>query len=177
MATPASIFDRFRGDHRTLLARLDEIEGATNVPDTTGAYPPPPPAGTLGPLVALLERQFAVNMQAEDDVVFPAVTAAVPEAAANVEVLRVEHAELRQMLAELKRTLDSPHDSGLGARLAVQVRDLVDLLRIHIRKEESVVYRVSELTLPARDRDALVERLARSLADESAAGHAAGGAR
>src|SRR5262245_9783809 len=110
MAAPVSIFDRFRSDHRALLARLDELEGTTNVPDTSAAYRAAGRAATLPGLVDLLERQFAVNMQAEDDVVFPAVTAAVPEAAPNVEVLRVEHAELRQMLADLKRTLEAPDD-------------------------------------------------------------------
>jgi hemerythrin-like domain-containing protein len=56
-----------------------------------------------------------------------------------VTALRGEHEELRSMLATLVRTLDFPPGARRDEQIAVQLRDLVDLVRIHVRKEDVLI--------------------------------------
>jgi len=112
-------------------------------------------------LVALLEQQFATHMRVEDDALFPALIEVLPEAGGSIAPLRDEHDELRSMLGGLARLLAQPIGPERDEQVAVQVIDLVDLLRIHVRKEEAVVFRVAERVLPAPTLRRLAELLER----------------
>ncbi len=112
-------------------------------------------------LVALLEVQFASHMAAEDEVLYPALLGAIPAASGSIEPLFAEHAELRQMLARLAATLDEPATAERSEQIRVQVRDLADLLRLHIRKEESLVFRLAPQLLAPGEIAAVSARLSR----------------
>jgi len=129
-----SIFERMREDHRRVLDEVAAMEqavagGADSVPAVRG-------------LVALLGRQFGSHMAAEDEVLYPALMNALPETRASIEPLCADHGALRMMLSDLEETLSLPGDDR--EQMTVQVRDLVDLLRIHIRKEEALVIGMPE---------------------------------
>jgi hemerythrin-like domain-containing protein len=147
-------FARFRREHRGVLGRLARLEQAVLArrPDRAAEE-------LLRAAVLHLERQFATHMAAEDQVLFPAVGASFPEARETLAPLALEHAELRSMLATLQRTLDQPRGRARGEQLVVQTRDLVDLLRIHIEKEEAVVFALAERVLRPRGVRELARRL------------------
>jgi hemerythrin-like domain-containing protein len=96
---------------------------------------------------------------AEDEVLFPALIEALPETRQSVAPLEAEHAELRDMLARLSGTLAEPPGADRDEQIAVQFRDFIDLLRIHLRKEEALVIRVAERVLRPREVQALAARM------------------
>jgi hemerythrin-like domain-containing protein len=147
-------FARFRREHRGVLVRLDKLERAvlTQRPTRTSEV-------LLRESVAHFERQFATHMAAEDAVLFPAVGASFPETRETLTPLADEHVALRSMLATLQQTLDRPRSRARNEQLVVQTRDLVDLLRIHIDKEEAVVFALAERVLRPRDLQDLAARL------------------
>lgn len=155
----SSPYAPFRRDHGRVLARLVTLETS---------LPPARVAGRarvvreapLRALIAHLERQFATHMAAEEAVLYPALERAFPESAPSLRPLHEEHIELRTMLAALAETLLRPATRARDEQVMVQVRDFVDLLRIHIRKEEAVVFDVSERVLETRELRGLARRLA-----------------
>ncbi len=157
------IFRRLRDDHRRVLKALDAIEGeaaflrapgAARGGRSSGARTRSArvlPVARLAALVTRLERQFATHMTAEDDSLYPALAAAMPETARSLEPLRAEHAELRAILASLARLLGQPVSAARDEQFVVQWRDFAALLRIHVRKEEALVFNVAEHALPPRE--------------------------
>lgn len=150
-ATP---FAGFRRDHARVLARLRAVERDVLAPHglRPGAH------ARVGRLVVLLERQFATHMAAEDALLYPVLADVLPESRSALAPLAEDHAELRSLLASLAAELESKA-ARRDERLAVQLRDLIDLLRLHIRREESAVFEVAERILGAREARALEERL------------------
>ena len=153
-----SIFERMREDHRRVLAEADALEAAMA---RTGGSDGPDSAEALDRVTALLDRQFGTHMAAEDDVLYPALMEALPETRPSIEPLRADHGVLRMMLADLVETMKEEPGEARHEQLVVQIRDLVDLLRIHIRKEEAVVIGVAERVLRPAEVEALAARMAR----------------
>ncbi|MEK7824529.1 MAG: hemerythrin domain-containing protein [Candidatus Eisenbacteria bacterium] len=150
----STIFQRMRADHAHVLGELDGLERAAR-----GGADGLHRERDLARLVRMLERQFATHMRAEDEVLFPALIEALPEARGSLAPLRAEHDELRSMLAGLTRVLLQPPGPAREEQIAVQARDLVDLLRIHVRKEEAIVFSVAERVLPEPTLQRIAERL------------------
>lgn len=148
----ASPFARLRRDHRRVLARLSAMEATA--PGRRVLESP------LRRHLVTLARQFDTHMAAEEAVLYPALASAFPEARGTLAPLHEEHADLRAMLSSLGSSLDQPAGRERDVQIAIQVRDFVDLLRVHIRKEESVVFDVSERVLKARELRGLARRLA-----------------
>lgn len=145
-------FDSFRDDHARVLAALDALDAGLQ----GGAAPDPE---TLGGLVTLLERQFATHMAAEDEVLFPALRAALPVAGGTIDPLLADHAELRATLAALRGQLGLPAGPSRDEQLVVLARDFADLLRLHIRREESLVLDVASRVLTDAELAAMAEGL------------------
>ncbi len=110
-------------------------------------------------VIAGMDRQFDTHMAAEDELLFPALRQALPATVAQIAPLSAEHADLRSMLAGLVATLALPAGMARDEQLRVQARDFAELLRIHIRKEEAVVFRLAEPVLGPAERDALARRV------------------
>ena len=147
-----TIFERMREDHRRVLDEVAAMEAAM-----TGGTDP---TQAVSRLVALLARQFGSHMAAEDEVLYPALMNALPETRASIEPLRADHGALRMMLADLEEMLALPGEAR-DEPMTVQIRDLVDLLRIHIRKEEALVIGVAERVLQPAEVEALSVRMNR----------------
>jgi hemerythrin-like domain-containing protein len=107
----------------------------------------------------MLERQFGTHMAAEDQILYPAIARAIPAAAASLTPLHDEHAELREMLLRLRDSLGEQESADRDEQLAVQVHDMADLLRLHIRKEESLVFHVAAQLLAPEEIDAVLNRM------------------
>ncbi len=176
--TRTTMFERMRNDHRSVLEHVSRLEQGALAPGRKVREPARERDRELLALVAMLDRQFATHMAAEDLVLFPELERVLPQGQAAVEPLRAEHEDLREMLRRLEKTLRKPARAARDEQIAVQVRDLIDLLRIHIRKEESIVLNVAERVLTPREIDALDARIrliARSGAAPSAPSGIQGG--
>jgi hemerythrin-like domain-containing protein len=161
------IFERMRSDHSKVLERIAALESAIMGERERGASRAERDA-VIREVVELLRAQFSTHMAAEDEVLYPALAEALPETRSSIEPLRADHAELRSMLDRLAATVTKPARGSRDEDIAVQARDLIDLLRIHIRKEEAVVLSVAERVLEPREIAALGARMsARSQNDRS----------
>lgn len=156
----SKVFERMRQDHRHVLEEILVLERASAAvrSHSVGADWP---GGTARAVLAMLARQFGSHMAGEDEVLFPALTEALPETRSSIEPLRADHGALRMMLADLEEALQEPAGPARNEQIAVQLRDFVDLLRIHIRKEEVVVFGVAERALSPREVETLAARMAR----------------
>ena len=152
--TRSTFFDRMRRDHRNVLERVSALE--------RGLLRTRPPSKdqdhVIRNLIAHLERQFATHMAGEDRVLFPELTPVLPSGESSLAPLRAEHEELRAMLERLQQTLRRRPGSARDEEITIQVRDLIDLLRLHIRKEE-IVLGVAERVLTPREIDGLEARV------------------
>lgn len=154
------LFRDLRRDHKRVLEEIGALEAALARPGTKAEGTAAAEA-SLPALVALLERQFDSHMAAEDEVLYPALLGAIPAASGSIEPLFAEHAELRQMLARLAATLREPATPERSEQIGVQIHDLADLLRLHIRKEESLVFRLAPQLLAPGEIAAVSARLSR----------------
>lgn len=149
-------FGAFRRDHAMVLSQLDALESRTLTGAGLGDE------RLLGAAVELLERQFATHMAAEDAVLYPAVQAAFPTSRSTLEALRADHVELRWMLTTISSRLGAPASPGRDEQLPVVLRDFIDLLRLHIHREETVVFDVASRVLSDHEAQELARRIAPS---------------
>lgn len=170
----SKIFERMREDHRNVLERIKVLDAAAAaIPKgPAGDWPDPEARAVL----ALLRRQFQTHMAAEDEILYPALAEALPVARPSMEPLIADHGALRMMLADLEQELQEPASDARNEQIGVQLRDLTDLLRIHIRKEEAVVFTIAERALSPVEVEALAARIDRGAAGNvrSTQGPAAG---
>ncbi len=154
----ADVFERMRADHRYVLREISILDRAvrlSQVREEGSEWPGEPAIRVLD----MLAKQFETHMAAEDEILFPALAEALPQTRLSIEPLRADHAALRGMLRALKRLIATPPGQARDEQVRVQLRDFVDLLRIHIRKEEAVVIGVAERVLQPSEVEALAARM------------------
>ncbi len=151
---PRDPFADFRADHARVLLRLEQVEQCVLRSPARELDQRP-----LEQLVEHLGRQFTTHMAAEDQVLFPALALALPEVVGTLAPLRADHIELRGMLDSMTRLLAGEWTGPRDEQLRVLTRDLVDLLRLHVRKEESVVFELASRVLSPDELAALGHRL------------------
>ncbi len=152
------LFQQLRRDHARVLEEIGELEASLFKPGRSKSAAAVAES-SLPAFVVLLKAKFDSHMAAEDEVLYPALLGAIPGAGGSIEPLFSEHAELRQMLARLAATLDEPATADRSEQIRVQVHDLADLLRLHIRKEESLVFSLAPQLLAPREIAAVSARL------------------
>lgn len=150
---PAGCLEQMRQDHQHVLERLAQLVPEHGVATAHGS---PPDPGAVREFVAFLAHQFDVHMGAEDRVLFPILADALPAMTESLAPLRLEHQELRSMLAALDALLAAPAGESRDQQIAIQVADLADLLRIHTRKEERLVFQLAERVLRPGELERLV---------------------
>jgi hemerythrin-like domain-containing protein len=159
-AKGTKLFERLRNDHARVLEGVGDLEAKLLRTGRAGHLPAEVERALPG-LLALLEAEFASHMAVEDEFLYPALIAALPAAAGSVEPLFTEHGELRQMLARLIATLREAPGPDRSEQLRVQIHDVAELLRLHIRKEESLVFRLAPQLLTPSEIAAVSSRLSR----------------
>jgi hemerythrin-like domain-containing protein len=160
--TPSNVFQRLREDHGRVLGKIEILE-------TVAAAVPRVlvrdwPGRDVLEVLAMLAIQFRTHMVAEEEVLYPALAEALPGTRSSLEPLEADHASLRMMLSDLELGLREPASRSRNETIAVQLRDFTDLLRIHIRKEEVVVFAVAERVLSTMEMKALADRVDRDIA-------------
>jgi len=147
-------FRHLREDHERVLSELSVLSELARA----GSHNPRQ-IDELRGVVVLLERECTAHMRAEEEALFPVVASHMSEAQKSIAPLTSEHEEIKDMLATLAGVLAGPESRERDEQIAVQARDLVDLFRIHVRKEESLVFRMAEHVLPEATLQHLAERL------------------
>lgn len=152
-----TLIERLKRDHERVLRDVTELEGALARP--AARVDGPAAEDRIERVLAMLERQFQTHMAAEDQLLYPAIARAIPASAPSLEPLHDEHAELRQMLHRLQATLRESASADRDEQIPIQVHDLADLLRLHIRKEESLVFHVAARLLAPEEIAAVLHRM------------------
>lgn len=150
-----TLIERLRLDHERVLRDIAALERAL----ARDARRARRSTAAIGRVLAMLEVQFGTHMAAEDQVLYPAIARTIPASAASLDPLHDEHAELLQMLARLQATIREDPSADRDEQIAIQVHDLADLLRLHIRKEEALVFHVAARILDAVDIAAVLTRM------------------
>ncbi|MGH7798205.1 MAG: hemerythrin domain-containing protein [Candidatus Binatia bacterium] len=121
------------------------------------------PMGALGlrqcskEFLEFYQRNLIAHFRAEEEVLFPLLSAAVPESSAIIDELTRQHDEIRLAMPQLKA----------GAGLAKLIFDLGDLLERHIRKEERELFPLFEQNLNAGQAESAGGRLKRILESQT----------
>lgn len=128
-------------DHAACDERFSAAEAAAAEGDLTHA------AGALAAFAAALERHLGV----EEGALFPAFESHTGMTDGPTEMMRVEHAELRELVGQLNAALDAA-DTGefLGLADTLNV-----LMQQHNLKEEQVLYALLDEALGSEADEAL----------------------
>ena len=105
---------------------------------------------------AELNEQLEAHFTSEEDVLFPAFESATGMTSGPTEVMRGEHRQMRDLLAQMKEALASRDSDTFGGA----AETLLILMQQHNMKEETILYPMCDTALAASDVGAtLVERL------------------
>lgn len=146
-----------RRDHRNVLDRIGALETRLR----RAGRPSAAEGEAVNELLDLLGLPFDRHMVAEDEALYPAMLAAIPAVSGSIEPLFAEHAEIRQMLRRLRELADEAPSAGRTEQIRIQVHDLADLLRLHIAKEETLIFRLAPRLLGTREIATIAALLAR----------------
>jgi hemerythrin-like domain-containing protein len=151
-------FARLRRQHRGMLVRLSAFERGLRAGRRQRCD-----ERAFRSLARWLTGAFTVHVSAEEGVLYPALIRELPELALTLEPLRADHAELDHMAHSMTRLLAVVRSPARDEQLVVLGRDLVDLMRLHIRHEERSVLDWCERVLPPDTLRELQGRLSRVL--------------
>lgn len=157
----APIFEQLRSDHSRalrVLSALEHVAEFISASAESGEQRTATAEAELERLIASFEFEFATHMVAEDTVIFPALAKALPESLGHLQRFHGEHAELRGILRALRELIEQPRSAPRNEQIGVQTRDFVELVRIHIRKEEAAVFRVAEGLLTSMELEGIARR-------------------
>ncbi|MCX7147964.1 MAG: hemerythrin domain-containing protein [Rhodocyclales bacterium] len=105
---------------------------------------------------ALLRDQLETHFTSEEQLLFPAFEAATGMTSGPTEVMRGEHRQMRDLLAQMQGALASRDGDTFGGA----AETLLILMQQHNMKEENILYPMCDNVLGASDVGAsLAERL------------------
>ena len=121
-----------------------------------------------GQAFALLNEQLETHFAGEEEILFPAFETATGMTSGPTEVMRAEHRQMRDLLAQMKGALAERDGDTFGGA----AETLLILMQQHNMKEENILYPMCDSALASSDVGAsLVERL--QMPASTAAGAAA----
>ncbi|MCK9381132.1 MAG: hemerythrin domain-containing protein [Sulfuritalea sp.] len=105
---------------------------------------------------ALLVDQLETHFTSEEQLLFPAFEAATGMTSGPTEIMRGEHRQMRDLLAQMQAALASRDSDAFGGG----AETLLILMQQHNMKEENILYPMCDNALGASDVGALLaERL------------------
>jgi iron-sulfur cluster repair protein YtfE (RIC family) len=144
-STPmASLLGHLAADHSDCDKSFAEAEQAAAAGDWKGAQ------AAFSRFAGRMARHFAM----EEEVLFPAFEARTGNNQGPTRVMRLEHAEMRELIDALREAIercDAPGFAGNAETLLV-------LMQQHNLKEEQILYPMCDRLL-ARESDALLARM------------------
>ena len=107
----------------------------------------------------LLRNQLEMHFASEEELLFPAFEEATGMTSGPTEVMRGEHRQMRDLLAQMQGALTSRDGDGFGGA----AETLLILMQQHNMKEENILYPMCDNALGSSDVGAsLAERLSAS---------------
>ena len=104
----------------------------------------------------LLGGQLETHFASEEELLFPAFEAATGMTSGPTEVMRGEHRQMRELLAQMQGAVDSRDSDAFGGA----AETLLILMQQHNMKEENILYPMCDNALGSSDVGAsLAERL------------------
>jgi hemerythrin-like domain-containing protein len=145
-------------EHRVITSVLDVVETVTEQLGETGEFPQ-----------SFFEQAFdffpnfadKCHHAKEEDRLFPLLEArGVPREGGPIQCMLNEHEEGRRHVRAVREALTLTAEGDLGARRTVQheARAYVDLLRLHIRKENEILFLIADQRLTADDQQTLLKQ-------------------
>jgi iron-sulfur cluster repair protein YtfE (RIC family) len=105
---------------------------------------------------ALLQDQLESHFSSEEELLFPAFESATGMTSGPTEVMRSEHRQMRELLAQMQAALESRDSDAFGGA----AETLLILMQQHNMKEENILYPMCDNALGSSDVGAsLAERL------------------
>ena len=104
--------------------------------------------------VDFYRRSLVVHFRAEEEILFPLMRGAVPDSAALLDELIIQHGQLSRAMEQL----------GADTGLAKIIFDLGDLLERHIRREERELFAAFEAHIDSAQADSIGVALNKMLA-------------
>jgi hemerythrin-like domain-containing protein len=129
--------------HREVLARLEEVESKMGGESVDG-------------FAAYLSDEVAYHFRLEEEALFPILGRHLGTEAGPLAVMNAEHEEFRALLARLQSSMGA---GQIGEQEAC-ARELIELLRAHIAKEDGVLFPMAERLLSPTERAELASRAA-----------------
>ncbi len=109
-----------------------------------------------GAAFELLRGQLEAHFTAEEELLFPDFEAATGMTSGPTEVMRGEHRQMRDLLAQMRVAVDSRDSDAFGG----SAETLLILMQQHNMKEENILYPMCDNALGSSDVGAsLAERL------------------
>ena len=121
----SATIDKLGQDHQHVLAQLSAVEH--RLAETADA-----PAE----FAAYLDREVLEHFAVEEEALFPILARHLPPAGGPLAVMNAEHEEFRSLLAALRAAVRAG-DAEQGRGCA---RELIELLRGHIAKEDRILF-------------------------------------
>jgi iron-sulfur cluster repair protein YtfE (RIC family) len=131
-----AITDTFTEDHHRCDRLLAAAEASTGGSDWSAI------GAAATALVTAMDRHFAL----EEEIVFPALAQVFFVAENPIEIMCSEHAQMRQLLAEIGEAVDARDKHALLGILET----LHFLVQQHNYKEEGIIYPMADGALPER---------------------------
>ncbi|MBI4983978.1 MAG: hemerythrin domain-containing protein [Rhodocyclales bacterium] len=98
-----------------------------------------------GPAFAQFRAAFAGHLAAEESLLFPAFEAAMGSSAGPTQVMKIEHEQMRGLLAAMERALAAQDRNDFAG----QADTLLILMQQHNLKEENILYPMCDNVLAA----------------------------
>ena len=123
-----------------------------------------PPAQSVGHWKKALDfiRNFADECHhlKEEKLLFPAMEAhGIPREGGPIGMMLMEHEEGREYVRGMRAAVESLETGGAGAAesLSRNARAYLRLLREHIQKEDEILFRIADESIPAGEQAALLK--------------------
>ncbi len=121
----SATIEKLGEDHQHVLAQLAAVENRLAASVDAAAD-----------LAAYLDREVLVHFALEEEALFPILARHLPPAGGPLAVMDAEHQEFRSLLGALRGAVRA----GDGEQGRARARDLIELLRGHIAKEDRVLF-------------------------------------
>jgi hemerythrin superfamily protein len=99
-----------------------------------------------GPLVVDFQKELEAHFRTEEEVLFPAFEASTGMVGGPTQMMRFEHAQMRDLMDQMQVALSGRH----GDNFAGAAETLLILMQQHNMKEENILYPMCDRSLAAQ---------------------------
>ena len=170
--------DRLLEEHRTIMARVEDLRRAVTVLGRRGEAALPEVFPALEALGVMMNTELAAHARREDEALFPALEAVFGASGGPTRVMREEHRAIHGQAERFRTTLrelnevEHPAIVEAGARLrtltaasgsASDLRatgaTILELLDLHFAKEEDILFPMAREVLTPEAMLAIARRM------------------